>query len=72
MISFPYHAKPWDELADNMVSHIISAVWKDVAETSGQWWMEDSAVAPDGNEDPLSKWKPWWFLSQSTLWSLQE
>lgn len=50
MISFPYHPKPWDELADNVVSHSISAVWKYVAEISGQWWMESSAVAPDGND----------------------
>lgn len=55
------------ELVDNVVSHIISAVWKDVTETSGQWWMENSAVVPDGNDGPLSKWKPWWFLSQSSL-----
>lgn len=37
-------------MLDNVVSHIISAVWKYVAETSGQWWMENSAVAPDGND----------------------
>lgn len=49
------------------LSCIISTVWKDVAETPGQWWMENRAVAPDGRDGPLSKCKPWWFLSQSSL-----